>query len=84
VFSCDVIIWDDNTPLFVFPGNFTHSIDYIVSLFTSTKLKRNISVAEKNGKINKTENKIIFLTASCKYCTTVPEEMDETNDIQHM
>ncbi len=23
--SCDVIIWDDNTPLFVFPGNFTHS-----------------------------------------------------------
>ncbi len=23
--SCDVIIWDDNIPLFVFPGNFTHS-----------------------------------------------------------
>jgi hypothetical protein len=25
VLSCDVIIWDDNTPLFIFPGNFTHS-----------------------------------------------------------
>ncbi len=23
--SCDVIIWDDNTPLFIFPENFTHS-----------------------------------------------------------
>jgi hypothetical protein len=26
VLSCDVIIWDDNTHLFIFPGNFTHSI----------------------------------------------------------
>ncbi len=26
VLSCDVIIWDDNTPLFIFPENFTHSI----------------------------------------------------------
>ncbi len=25
VLSCDVIIWDDNTPLFIFPENFTHS-----------------------------------------------------------
>ncbi len=25
VLSCDVIIWDDNTPFFIFPGNFTHS-----------------------------------------------------------
>ncbi len=25
VLSCDVIIWDDNTPLFIFPKNFTHS-----------------------------------------------------------
>jgi hypothetical protein len=23
--GANVIIWDDNTPLFVFPGNFTHS-----------------------------------------------------------
>jgi hypothetical protein len=27
VLSCDVIIWDDNTPLFIFPENFTHSSD---------------------------------------------------------
>jgi hypothetical protein len=26
VLSCDVIIWNDNTPFFVFPGNFTHSM----------------------------------------------------------
>jgi hypothetical protein len=25
VLSCDVIIWDDNTLLFIFPENFTHS-----------------------------------------------------------
>ncbi len=25
VLSCDVIIWDDNSPLFIFPENFTHS-----------------------------------------------------------
>jgi hypothetical protein len=25
VLSCDVIIWDDNTPLFIFTENFTHS-----------------------------------------------------------
>jgi hypothetical protein len=25
VLSFDVIIWDDNTPFFIFPENFTHS-----------------------------------------------------------
>jgi hypothetical protein len=31
VLSCDVIIWDDNTPIFIFPGNFTHSV--VIALF---------------------------------------------------
>ncbi len=26
VFSCDVIIWVDNTPFFIFTGNFTHDV----------------------------------------------------------
>ena len=30
--SCDVIIWDDNTPFFIFPGNFTHYTCTIVSV----------------------------------------------------
>jgi hypothetical protein len=27
--SCDGIIWDDNTPLFIFPENFTHSVNTV-------------------------------------------------------
>ncbi len=34
--SCDVIIWDDNTPFFIFPENFPHS---------STKLKTSESTS---------------------------------------
>jgi hypothetical protein len=32
VLSCDVIIWDDNTPLFIFPENFTHSYIPLIDL----------------------------------------------------
>jgi hypothetical protein len=33
VLSCDVIIWDDNTPLFIFPENFTHSLIWLKNIF---------------------------------------------------
>ncbi len=34
--SCDVIIWDDNTPCFIFPANFTHSEYTVYKLLTET------------------------------------------------
>jgi hypothetical protein len=49
VLSCDVIIWDDNTPFFVFPGNFTHSKMYDPGNFFR-KLNENIfSVCYSGG-----------------------------------
>ncbi len=39
--SCDVIIWDDDTPLFIFPGNFTHSTSRRFVTFGNAALPRN-------------------------------------------
>ena len=41
VLSCDVIIWDDNTPLFIFPENFTHSSFFSYRCYVRTR--------ERNG-----------------------------------